>query len=438
MASSEKPDFIEIDEKTPFVELTEGPDASGTAGKTDGAGSDEPLGMVKISAPESTGPRRALSLPQSGQIYSGNDEDAAPRKVLPVNRPMRKLPFGSVTFIGLLVVIAAFGNRVDEVRKQTLATLASKLYSNSQGYVETVSDLSWFYRQNRNLPAAKAALNKGIAELAANNQDKGAKGALLRLRLASIAFQEKDEVEARNLANTALSMISKGGTYVPYETPLMLYQVAWHLDNNGDYTTALPLNLKAIELWPNNRPIYRSSVQYDIGFEYNRLKQYEKAEGYLKQALSQSLSWGDDDDNVRSFLQLGTSQLGQRKYPEAEINLNSALRMQQNLSNRKRDTQLAQIYSELGKVRAAQGDLLMARKHLEQADETLKTKRSSAYHFLNNQHALANLYRDLGETNLAKPIYESLLSRLRDGERGPDIKDVQRDVDLMRAKTGGG
>lgn len=437
MASSEKPDFIEIDEKTPSVKLTEGPDASDSSGKTAGADNEKSSGAQSAAA-ETTGPRPAFSLAQGAQNHYANGDNAVAKKVLPVNRPMRKLPFGPVTFIGLLVVLSTFGNQIDEMRKQTLAALAGKLYLNSQGYVETVSDLSWFYRQNRNLPAAKAALNKGLATLAANDQDKGAKGALLRLRLVSIAFQEKDEEAGRALANTALSMINKGGTYVPYETPLLLYLAAWNLDNYWDYKTALPLNLKAIELWPNNRPNYRSSVQYDIGFEYNRLKQYEKAEGYLKQALSQSLSWGDDDDNVRRFLQLGISQLGQKKYPEAETNLNSALRMQQTLSRRKKDTQLAQIYSELGKVRAAQGDLLMARKYLERAAETLKSKRNSAYHYLLNQHALANLYRDIGETNLATPIYESLLSRLRDGERGPDIKDVQRDVDLMRAKTGGG
>lgn len=422
MASSEKPDFIEIDEKAPSVKLTEGSDAPLQSGETDGASGEKPEPKL-----------RPASMPPAGSM----NDDGVPKKLPPANRPLRKLPFGAVAFVGLLVAISICGSKVDEARKQTLVTLASKFYINSQGFVETVSDLSWFYRQNRDLPAAKAALNRGIADLALNNQDIGAKGALLRLRLAQIAYQEKDEEEGRSLAITALSMINKGGSYVPYETPILLYQTAWDLDNYWDYKTALPLNLKAIELWPNNRPNYRSSVQYDIGFEFNRLKQFDKAEDYLKQALSRSLAWGDDEDNVRRFLQLGISQLGQKKYAEAETNLNSALRMQQNLSRRKKDSMLAQIYSELGKVREEQGDTLMARKHLEQAAAILKNKSNASYFYLNNQHALANLYRDIGEMNLAKPIYENLLARLRDGERGPDLKDVERDFDLLREKMGG-
>lgn len=437
MASSEKPDFIEIDEKTPSAKLTEGTDAA--ADEPDAAAVSAETDLAAVSAETEGAGDKAFSADVKSRLPAGSMNDGPPseKKGLPINRPMRKLPFGSVTFIGLLVAISACGNQIDELRKQTLITLSSKLYMNGKGYVESVADLSNMYRFRNDSKADAATLNKGIAVLALNNQDKGAKGAYLRLRLAQIAGQDGQIDEAKSLATKALSMIEAGGTYVPYDLPLALSGLAWRLDDYWEYKTALALNLKANELWPTNRPNYRSHVRYTIGFEYNRLGQFDKAEPFLKQALLQSLSWGDDDDNVRRFLQLGISQAGQKKYAEADTNLNSALRMQRNLTRSKRDTLLAEINTELGKVRAAQGDTLMARKYLEQAAETLKTKRRASYHYLQNQYALANLYRDIGEKNLAMPIYDQLILRLRDGEHGPDIKDVERDRDLLRDQSGG-
>jgi tetratricopeptide (TPR) repeat protein len=122
---------------------------------------------------------------------------------------------------------------------------------------------------------------------------------------------------------------------------------------------------------------------------------------------------------------------------EAEINLHAALGMENRLHRDRKTTHRAQIYTDLGRVKAARGDMKSAQDYFEKSEEILKRKKYESYYYLINQLELANLYRDTGHPEKARPLYGDLLRRLDAGDSGPDRKDVNRELDLLLAQTGG-
>ncbi len=464
MASSGKPDFIEIDEKEAPVELMTGADAdvseppsaealvgTGAASSVTGSSAPETVPSTSETAPlaPAADPAREVSnfsapnstpVPHSKEALHPKLKDdvlTIQKKSLPPRNSMRKLPGGAFFFIGLMIAICFWGSRLEEIRNQALTDLASGFLVDQKGFVETVSDLSTSYSQHNNIPAAKRVLEKALSDLSLKGEDKGAKGAYIRLKDAMLDFQSDKFNAAKIRAFEALSMLKSGGTYVPYDMGFLLYDVGWLFDNNWDYKDGVLFNKAALDVWPKERPNYRADVVADIGFEYNRLKQFDKAEVAFKEALNQSLRHGDSGNNVWRYSQLGQAQVGQKKYMEAEINLNAALRMEGRLHQDRKTTHLAQIYTDLGRVKAGLGDMKSAQDYLEKSAKILKKKKNETYYYLINQLELANLYRDTGHPEKARPLYGELLRRLNDGEFGPSRKDVTREFDLLLAQTGG-
>ncbi len=115
--------------------------------------------------------------------------------------------------------------------------------------METASDLSNTYYQHNNIPAAKQVLDKVINDLSLRGEDKGAKGAYLRLRYALLDFHSDNFEAAKTRALEALNMFRAGGTYVPYDTGFLLYDVGWQFDNNWDYKDGVLFNKAALEVW---------------------------------------------------------------------------------------------------------------------------------------------------------------------------------------------
>lgn len=440
MASSDKPDFIEIDQEEAPVKLMMGADKGAppvtppaTAmpeGASPGNARD-----VQLAAPVSSTASPALK--KALQEKVNDDTFSIPKKSLPPRKSLRKLPGGWFFFTGLMVLICLTGSRLQEVRNQTLTNLATVFFIDQRGFVETVADLSYTYALANNVSAAKQVLDKALINLNSKGQDKGAKGAFLRLKYALLDSLNDDPVEAKKHALKALEMLKAGGTYVPYETGFLLHEVALQFDNNWDYQNGEMFNQKALDIWPRERPNYRAEVVANIGFEYNRMKQFEKAERALKEALNHSLRQGSTFANVWRYTQLGQAQVGQKKYMEAEVNLLAALRMESGLRKGRKTTQLARIFTELGKVKAGMGDMKSAQDYLEWSARILKKKKDQDYYYLINQLELANVYRDTGHPEKARPLYGELLRRLNDGESGPSLKDVNREFDLLLAQTGG-
>lgn len=449
MASSDKPDFIEIDQKEAPVKLTTGAETSAdgaaepvadaisaeTKGATPGA-SGSPERVSETPKTPSSSPT-----PSSNKAFHPkmNDDFLAlgKNKAARPGSSMRKLPGGSFMFIGLLAVVCMFGTQLDVLRNQTLTDLASGFAVDRPGYVETVADLSESYAKGRNVAAAKQVLEKAMADLAAKGEAKGAKGAFILLKLAMLDFNNDNFNDARTTALKALDMLRAGGSYVPYETGFALYDVAWQFDNNWDYKDGVLFNEEARGVWPRERPNYRADMVADIGFEYNRLKQFDKAEQAYKESLNQSARQGDGSRNVWRLAQLGQAQVGQKKYSDAELNLNSALNMENRLHEGRKTTHLAQIYTDLGRVKAGLGDMKSAQDYFEKSAKILERRKNDSYYYLINQLQLANLYRDTGHPEKARPLYGALLRRLHDGEHGPDLNDVNREFDLLLAQTGG-
>ncbi len=452
MASSDKPDFIEIDQKEAPVKLTTGAETSADGAAEPAAGADSaeskaatpgasgspahvsetPKVRSSLPAPSDSTPNRALHPEMNDDVLA-----ISKKKSLRPGSSMRKLPGGSFIFIGLLAVVCMFGNQLDVMRNQTLTILASGFAVDKPGYVETVVGLSESYAKGRNVAASKQVLDKAMADLASKGEAKGAKGAFILLKLAMLDFSSDNFNDARTTALKALDMLRAGGSYVPYETGFALYDVAWQFDSNWDYKDGVLFNEEARGVWPRERPNYRADMVADIGFEYNRLKQFDKAEHAYKEALNQSARQGDGGRNVWRLSQLGQAQLGQKKYSDAELNLNSALQMESRLHDGKKTTHLAQIYTDLGRVKAALGDMKSAQDYFEKSAKILEKRKDEAYYYLINQLQLANLYRDSGQPEKAKPLYGALLRRLHEGEHGPDLKDVNREFDLLLAQTGG-
>ncbi len=445
MASSEKPDFIEFDQQEASVKL-----------KTDShsdAAPDEQSATASVGATAAKPATTVVSqlvVPEADlQTLSKDDPDiqfnpyiindllAVQRRGLLNGRTMRRLPFGSVTFIGLMLIICFFGNSIDEYRKRSLAEITSIFAAEKDGYAETVGDLADSYEFHKKKDEARKAYQKGLADLTLSSVDKGAKGAYLRLKMALFEFRQNNDEEADRLAMKALELIREGGTTVPPETAYLLHDLAEQYENGWNYESAIQLNLQALEVWPHNRPFYRSTVQAKIGFEYNRLKQFDKAETWLRKALDFSRSNGESRANIWRLAQLGQAQIGQKKYKEAEVNLKSALEMQISMFKTQETLHLGQIYADLGRLKVAQGNVPAAQKYFEDAAGIFKEGRYNPYYYLKNAFELANLYRDNGQAGKARLLYEELSRRLNDGEIGPPVKDVDREFDILRLQTGG-
>ncbi len=448
MASSEKPDFIETDEKDAPVKLTTGAEPDVHANSAAQNSIEKPAADVAsalrglLSSPDdSSQKRRQVHVendPATPRYRTGaTDAPPLPKQPIRTGKSMRKLPGGTFVFLAVLLFVCKFGNQLDEFRNRTLTNLAAGFAIGAPGFVETACDLANSYRAHNNPKAAKAAFEEAIATLAAKGEDKGAQGAFLRLRLANLAIAREQIAEAKTLVRQALDMIGKGGSYIPYETPFELYDLGQEFDNYWDYDQGLALNMQAEALWPNNRPNGRSSVKADMGFELNRLGQYQKAEDWLKQALSQTMKQGITGYNAWRLQQLGQAQLGLKKYMEAEVNLNRALEMNEALDNKGRNLKIAETLIDLGKLKTSKGEMALAQSYLERSAVILREQKEYGFFYLQNQWALANLYRDNGQFKKARSIYIEVIGRLISGDHGPNLRDVKRDFDILLAQTGG-
>ncbi len=487
MASSDKPDFIEIDQKEAPVNLTTGAEAGPEVGAAAGTGGQAvdltavPTAAMQGSSDSpgsdsqrSTSSRTSTASPLLAQpnayfktAYNPKINDdvlALQKRSMSPGNSMRKLPGGSVTFIGLLVAVCFFGNQLDELRNRTLTDLAKGFAIDNRGFVETVADFGASLRRHRKLDEAKAVYEKSLIDLSVNNQDKGAKGAFIRLKLAEIAFananaqsaigyaqrstpEETEKAfqksrdykkEAEDLAQKALEMLRADNSSLLSETPFLLHSVADEFENWSDYQNAIQLNELALEIWGPGSPNRRANVNGSLGFEYLMSKQFEKAEDRLKKSLTWSMRDGNTGYNSWRQSILGRAQVGLKKYMDAEQSLVNARKMHEAFTRKDpdADTDLARIYTDLGRVRAAQGKMAEAQQLFEKSAEILEPKKRRRWDYLRNQLELANLYRDIGQFTKAEDLYADIMGRLYQGDEGPDRKDVKRDWDLLREQRG--
>ncbi|MCC7528447.1 MAG: tetratricopeptide repeat protein [Candidatus Melainabacteria bacterium] len=167
-------------------------------------------------------------------------------------------------------------------------------------------------------------------------------------------------------------------------------------------------------------------------------KQFEKAEDRLKKSLTWSMKDGNTGYNSWRQSILGRAQVSLKKYMDGEQSLLNAKKMHEAFTNKDpdADTDLARIYTDLGRVRAAQGKVVEAQQLFEKSAEILKPKKRRQWDYLRNQLELANLYRDVGQFTKAEDLYTDIMGRLYQGDEGPERKDVERDWDLLREKQG--
>lgn len=476
MASSDKPDFIEIDQKDAPVRLTEGgiggEDAAGdqqssataddTGGTARSASTQAAQSNLAHSPSENPVPDRRSKSALSPR--KNDDTVALMKRNTPTGKPMRKVPGGMFAFVGLLAVVCLFGNSIDEMRNRTLADLAKGFAIQNNGYVETVGDLGASLSRHNNLAGAKGAYEKALVDLAANNQDNGPRGAFIRLKLAKIAFANANEqsrishddefsredmdkartasakfkAEADGLAKKALEMLKSDHAHVPSEMPFLLFSVADDFDDWFEYGTAIKLNEQALDVWGKGSPNRRSNINAALGFEYLMQKNWQVAEDYLRQSVTWSMRDGANSYNSWRLALLGRAQIGLKKYTEAEVNLSNALKMRET-TKKNRDTKLeiARIYTDLGRIKAAHGNNAQALEFFEKSEKLLKKYPERTWDTMRNQMEMANLYRDMGQFSKAENLYTDVISKLNDGEYGPDRKDLLKELSLLRSLQGG-
>jgi len=81
--------------------------------------------------------------------------------------------------------------------------------------------------------------------------------------------------------------------------------------------------------------------------------------------------------------------------------------------------------------------MALAQSYLERSAVILREQKEYGFFYLQNQWALANLYRDNGQFKKARSIYIEVIGRLISGDHGPNLRDVKRDFDILLAQTGG-
>ncbi len=471
MASSEKPDFIEIAEKETPVKLTTG----GLFGDDAASQSDDGTAQRQTSQPmhpsSSATDRSAVAGNPSNSPISGlkphqivNDDVANLRGQLPPGSSMSQLPGGTMFFIVLLAAVCYFGNQIDEMRNRTLTDFAKGISMNGRGFVQTAGDLGDTLIRHHNLDGAKAVYDKALFDLSSSGLDSGTKGAFVRLKLVEIAFANaniessrgrkaqdsrtrreafdrswKYEAEAKSLANQASEMLSKDRVHVNTEIQFLLSNAGNNFEDWFDYKMAIKLNEQALNYWPKSWRNGRSYVDGKLGFEHLMVGNFLTAEEHLKNSLNWTMKNGSTRDNAWKLSILGRSQIDLKKYMDAEVNLNRAIEIWDDLNKNERnlDVDYARVYTDQGRVKAALGNSNEALKLFQKAESLLKEHPDYTFDSMRNHLAMANYYRDIGNFAQARDLYSDIIGRIDQGDEGPDRKSVMREWDLLRRLSGG-
>lgn len=472
MASSKKPDFIDSKDKEAPVELT-----------TDGSFSEDLQNCAadSPSLPPSVGDtqiearvdeaKSVASPPQPGPANSFTPRSEFNDDVLALrDRPkspgkqMRRLPGGSMLFIGLLAAVCLFGNQIDEMRNRTLVDVAKKISFGGRGYVETVGDLGKSLLQHHDPDGAKAVYAKAIADLAANGLDSGAKGAFLRLKLAEVDFYNANamaqkgrqsrgrarrtafdeswhfEKDAKISAAQALRMLANDSSGLTAEFPYLLSDAAHQFEDWFDYDMAIKLNETALSHWPRRWRNGRAYVDGALGWEYLLSGKPASAEEHLKSSLGWTMRNGSvTSNNAWNLSILGRSQIDLKKYMDAEVNLSHALEMWDELKSSQGNLSIeyARIYTDQGRIKAALGDNNEALKLFEKSEAILKKHPHRTFDTMRNHYSKANFYRDIGQYSKARDLYSDVIARIDNGDEGPNRDAVMKDWELLRRMSGG-
>lgn len=499
MASSDKPDFIEIAEKDAPVKLTSGGlfgddlEASAAADTpqpqscpSDMTQSGKPLPQAHQFSASQPGTSQEVTsdlVPKQGEIRQQNssrtsqtpisslkpkgqeNDDVANlrRQMTPANS-MSKLPGGTFWFVGLLMAVCFFGNQIDVMRNKTLADLAKSAGIDNRSYVETVGDLGNSLVRVHDFEGAEEAYRAARFTLATDGLDNGAKGAFIRLKLAQVDFAKaneqsalgyatnsatfreekfdksrKFEGDAEQHAKEALDILAKGDAGVNTELPFLLSDLGNQFENWSNYDLAVKLNEKALGYWPRDWRNGRAAVDGYLGWQHLRAGNSAKAEEHLKNSLNWTMKKGVSSTNAWRLSILGRSQVEQKKYMDAEVNLARSIEMLDELkkSERVNDVEYARIYTDQGRIKAALGNNNEAMKLFEKARAILKKQKNRTYDTMRNQLAMANLFRDNGQFSQAQDLYSKIIKKIDGGDEGPDRKTVMSDWELLRRMSGG-
>ncbi|MBX9947689.1 MAG: tetratricopeptide repeat protein [Candidatus Obscuribacterales bacterium] len=472
MASSEKPDFIDSKEKDAPVELTtEGSCSEDLQNCTaESSSAPAPVGDSQRKEQGDEAPSMAVA-PQpiatssfKPRVQSQDDFPSLPDRQKSPGKKMRRLPGGSLLFIGLLSAVCFFGNQIDEMRNRTLVDVAKQISPGGRGYVETVGDLGESLLRHKDPDGAKTVYAKAMGALGEKGLDSGAKGAFLRLRLAEVDFYNANslaqagrrskgsarraafdeswrfEKDAQTSAAGALRMLASDSSGVTTELPFLLSDVAHQFEDWFDYDMAIKLNETALSHWPRRWRNGRAYVDGALGWEYLLAGKPASAEEHLKNSLGWTMRNGSvTNTNAWHLSILGRSQIDLKKYMDAEVNLSHALEMWDELKNSEGDLSIeyARIYTDQGRIKAALGDNNEALKLFEKAEAILKKNRHRTFDTLRNHYAMANFYRDIGQYSKAGELYSAVIGRIDDGKEGPNRAAIMKDWELLRRMSGG-
>lgn len=261
--------------------------------------------------------------------------------------------------------------------EQYFVTFENKIQSNSKRIKDSTSLSNSFWR------VAQYYEDKAILDSAYTYYDKAAtiytnlkdeqNLAHMNLYKSAILFNEGLYDEAENFAIKALNTIDKRNDYVNFEINIA---IANALDLNKQNQAALLYYNKALDIInkidphsPIATPLHyytaKASIYNNIGFSYNTLKDFKKAEQYLLIA-EDILSPYALNNPLHPLIinNLGHTFLHLKEYKKAKHYLDSAYTARQNTQS---TTGLITSHNRLGEYYLAIQDTLSGLDHLQQS-----------------------------------------------------------------------
>ncbi|MBC7997089.1 MAG: tetratricopeptide repeat protein, partial [Leptolyngbya sp.] len=202
-----------------------------------------------------------------------------------------------------------------------------------------------------------------------------------------------------------------------------------------DYTRAQKIFEKASELFPANQQDDAMDALFHVGYDYNHLGEFSKAQPILQKVVdSKKLYYKDRPKTLRA---LGVAYEGLKNYSLAELYLNQSIDEAVKAWGAV-NSNVAFSQGALGRVKIAQGNKVEGQKLAEYSYKFFAGRRkSNQYDYNDAKLNLANIYRDNGKFAEARGLYDALLKDIADDDyAGPASDFVVRASDLLRKQSG--
>lgn len=334
-----------------------------------------------------------------------------------------------------LGLVATQGIAIEQFRQTTLTEVAFAYGADKPGFVGAVHDLTYFYYWHRKPDVARLVTERAVAHLTAVKQDRGYKEAYLLAGLAAYELNADNTKKGNEVTDQVITALENKRDEIPALLPFELTYLGRALEDKNDYARAQKIFEKASELFPENRQKDALDALFHVGYDYNHLGEFSKAQKILQKVVgSKDLNYRDRPKALRA---LGVAYEGLKEYKLAELNLQKSIDGAYSIfRNARSSVAFSQI--ALGRVKNATGDKVKGEQLIKAGFDTFESMRDDHHYDYNDAKLnLANIYRDNGKFAEARGLYNDLLKEIADHDyAGPQRELVVSASDLLRKQSG--